>query len=106
MAYPVGGEEGNEEEQWEWLFNEETPKHIQRSIVVMENDIFGEFCMKQGGDIVMSNYWWLKFILSRSINERESYAKLICITVGTFKDDAERNIVHMRSLLRLSAPPF
>ena len=40
------------------------------------------------------------------MNERESYAKLIRITVDKFKDEAKNNLDHMRSLLRLSAPPF
>ena len=40
------------------------------------------------------------------MNERESYAELIRITVGKFKDEAENNLGHMRNLLRLSAPPF
>ena len=42
------------------------------------------------------------------MNERErgSYAKLVCITVGKFKDEAENNLDHMHSLLRLSRPPF
>ena len=103
MVAPEGGNEG---EEWERLFNEEMSKHIQRSIGVMENEIYGEFIMNLGRDVVISNYWRLKFILSRSMNERDSYVELIQITVGTFKDDAVRNIVHMRSLLRLSAPPF
>ena len=72
----------------------------------MENDIYGEFRLKLGREVVMSNYWRLKFNLSRSMNERENYAELIRITVGTFKDDAESNLIHMRSLLRLSTPPF
>ena len=40
------------------------------------------------------------------MNEMESYVELIRITMGTFKDDVESNLVHMRSLLRLSTPPF
>ena len=40
------------------------------------------------------------------MNERDSYAELIGTTVGTFKDDAESNLVHMHNLLRLLAPPF
>ena len=40
------------------------------------------------------------------MNERESYAELIRITVGTFKDDVESNLIHMCILLSLSAPPF
>ena len=102
----VAPEGGNEEEEWERLFNEEKLKHIQPSIGVMENEIYGEFIMNLGRDVVISNYWRLKLILSHSMNERDSYVELIRITVGTFKDNAERNIVHMCSLLRLSAPHF
>ena len=40
------------------------------------------------------------------MDERESYAELIRITVGKFKEEAESNLDHMRSLLRLSGPPF
>ena len=40
------------------------------------------------------------------MNERESYTDLIHITVGKFKDEAENNLDHMRSLLRLLGPPF
>ena len=40
------------------------------------------------------------------MDERESYAELIHITVGKFKEEAESNLEHMRSLLRLSGPPF
>ena len=54
----------------------------------------------------MSHYWCLKFILSRSMEERDSYAELIRITVGKFKDEAKSNMDHMHSLLRLSGPPF
>ena len=54
----------------------------------------------------MSNYWRLKFILSHSMNERETYAELIHIIVGKFKYEAENNLDHMRSLLRLLGPPF
>ena len=104
--YKMATPEGGNEEEWERLFNEETPEHIQHSIAVMENEIYGEFRLKLGREVVMSNYYRLKFILSHSMNERESYVKLIRITMGTFKDDAESNLSHMRSLLRLSTPPF
>ena len=54
----------------------------------------------------MSNYSRINFILSHSMNERDKYVELIRITVGTFKKDAKRNLVHMYSLMRLSEPPF
>ena len=81
-------------------------EHIRCSIVVFEEDIFCEFRVKLGGDVVMSNYWRLKSILSHSMNETESYAKLIHITMGNFKDEAEINLGHMHNLLCLLAPPF
>ena len=95
-----------EEVQWEQLFNEETPAHIRQSIAVMEEEIFGEFKVRLGEGVVMSHYWRLKFILSRSMDERESYTELIRITVGKFQEEAESNLKHMRSLLRLSGSPF
>ena len=54
MAAP---EDGNEEEEWERLFNEETPEHIQCFIVVMENDIYGELRQNLKREVVTSNYW-------------------------------------------------
>ena len=40
-------------------------------------------------------------------HEREGeLCGVICIMVGKFKDEAENNLDHMRSLLRLSGPPF
>ena len=53
MADPVIGEE----DQWEQLFNKETPAHIQQSIVVIEGEIFGEFKVKLREGVVMSHYW-------------------------------------------------
>ena len=95
-----------DEDQWEHLFNEEMPIHIRQSIAIMEEEIYDEFKVRLGEDVVMSHYWRLKFILSRSMDERESYAKLICITVGKFKEEAECNLDHMNNLLRLLGPPF
>ena len=40
------------------------------------------------------------------MNERESFTELVKITVGTFKDDVERGLVHMKILLQLVEPPF
>ena len=50
-------------------------------------------------EVFMYNYWRLKFILSRSMNDRERFVELVRITVGTFKEDAQIILVHMRSLL-------
>ena len=40
------------------------------------------------------------------MNERDNYAELICITMGTFKAYAQSNLVHMHILVTLSKPPF
>ena len=95
---------GNEEEEWETLFNQETLEHIQCSIAMMEMEIYGEFKLNLGHELVMFNYWRLKFILSHSMNERDIFAELVRIIVGTFKEDAESNLVHMISLLQLAEP--
>ena len=41
MAAPATREGGNEEDQWELLFNEEKSAHVRHSIVAMEEEIFG-----------------------------------------------------------------
>ena len=104
MATSAGGEGGNDEYQWEWLFKEERPEHIRHFIAAMEEEIL--FHVNLGDGVVMLHFWRLKFIISRSMNERESYMELIHITMGKFKDEAENNLGHMHSLLCLSAPPF
>ena len=40
------------------------------------------------------------------MNEQESYAEMVKVTVGIFKEDVENNLCHMNEVLRLSAPPF
>ena len=80
MADPAAGEEV----QWENLFNEKTSSHIRQSIVVMEEEIFGKFKVRLGEGVVMSHYRRLKFILSHSMDEQESYTELIHITVDKF----------------------
>ena len=40
------------------------------------------------------------------MNERDNYAELICINMGTFKANAQSNLVHMHILVNLSEPPF
>ena len=94
------------EDQWEQLFNEETLAHICQSIAVMEEEIFDEFRVRMGEGVVMSHYWRLKFILVRSMDERESYADLIRIMVGKLKEEEKNNLDHMCSLLHLSKSPF
>ena len=65
----MAADKGYNEEDWERLFREETPEHIQNSINVMEEEVYSEFRLRLGGDIVMSNYWRLKFILARSMDK-------------------------------------
>ena len=72
----------------------------------MENEIFGEFRLRLGPEVAISNYWHLKFILSRAMRERESFGDLVKITVNTFKEDAEKILVNMRELMQLSELPF
>ena len=88
------------------MFNQETPEHIRKSIAALENEIFVEFKLRFGRYMTMYNYWRLKFILFHSMNEREGFADLLRITFNTFKEDAERGLVHMKSLLQLEEPPF
>ena len=40
------------------------------------------------------------------MNDRDSYAEMIHITMDTFKENNERNLAYMCSLLRLYEPPF
>ena len=72
----------------------------------METEIFGEFRLRLGPEVVISNYCLLKFILSRAMRERESFGDLVKIIVSTFKEDAEKILVHMRDLMQLTKPPF
>ena len=72
----------------------------------MEDEIFGEFRLRLGHDIPMSNYWRLKFILVNSIGERESFRDCVNLTVNTFKEDVEKGITHMKILMQLSEPLF
>ena len=68
--------------------------------------MYSEFRLRLGGDIVMSNYWRLNFILARSMDERDNYAEMVRVSMGIFKEDAENNMRYMNEALRLSAPPF
>ena len=72
----------------------------------MEEEIYGEFKLRLGHDITISNYWRLKFILARSMSERESFRECVNLTVNTFKEDAEKGITRMKRIMQLSEPPF
>ena len=54
---------------WEVIFHAETPQHIFFVIKNMENEVFREFQLKLGPDVVINNYMRLKFILSRAMSE-------------------------------------
>ena len=91
---------------WEALFRKETSEHIFKSIATMENEIFGEFRLRLGPEVAISNYWHLKFFLSRAMRERESFGDLVKIIVSTFNEDAEKSLAYMRDLMQLSEFPF
>ena len=88
------------------MFNQETQEHIRKSLMAMENEIFREFKLRLGRDMTMSNYWRLKLILSRSMNGSESFVGLVRIIVNHFKEDVEKGLVCMKSLLQLIEPLF
>ena len=52
--------------------------------------------------MTISNYWWLKDILSHYMNEIESFEDLVRITVSTFKEDVEKGLVHMKNMMHPS----
>ena len=91
---------------WEALFRKESLEHIWNSIAAMENEIFWEFRLSLGLEVAISNYQCLNFILSRAMRERESFGDLVKITISTFKEDADKSLVHMRDLMQLSEFPF
>ena len=91
---------------WEALFHEETPDYICDSIATMEAEIYGEFKLKLGPEVTISNYWRLKFILARDMTQQESFGDYVKLTVSTFKEDVERGLVHMTNLMQLSEPLF
>ena len=97
---------GDQETIWEPLFLEETLAHIRKSIAAMEEEIYGEFRLILGHEVTISNYWRLKFILSRSMSERERFRDYVNLMVNTFKEDVEKVLNHMKNLMQLSEPPF
>ena len=102
----TSGGVGDQEVDWEALFQKEALAHIHNSIASMEDEIFGKFRLRLGHDITMSNYWRLKFILAKSMNERESFGECVNLTVSTFKEEVEKGLIHMKSLMQLSDLPF
>ena len=62
--------------------------------------------LRLGHDITMPNYWRLKFILAKSMSERESFGECVNLTINTFKEDAEKGLIYMKNLMQLSEPPF
>ena len=72
----------------------------------MEDEIYGEFSLILGHDITVSNYWRLKFILSKSMGEREIFIDCVDIMVNTFKEDVEKDLIHKKILMQISEPPF
>ena len=40
------------------------------------------------------------------MRERESFGDLVNFILNTFKEEAEKILVHMRYLMQLSKPPF
>ena len=62
----------------------------------MEDEIYGEFRLRLGHDITMSNYWRMKFILSNSMGERDSFGFWVNLIVILFKEDDEKWITHMK----------
>ena len=82
------GGASSQEVDWQALFQKEAPAHIRNSTAAMEDEIFGEFKLKLGHAITMSNYWRLKFILAKSMSEREIFGECVNLMVSTFKEDA------------------
>ena len=72
----------------------------------MEDEIYGEFRLRLGHDITMFNYWRLKFILDKSMDEREIFRYCVNLTISTFKEDAEKGLTHMKILMQIYEPPF
>ena len=97
---------GSQEVVWEALFQKQASAHIHELIAAMEDEIYGEFKIRLGHDITMSNYWRLKFILAKSMSERESFGECVNLTINTFKEDVEKGLIHMKNLMQLSQPPF
>ena len=100
-----GGGRGQEVDL-EALFQNDAPSHIHKSIAAMEDEIFDEFRPRLGNAITMSNYWRLKFILAKSMSERESFTEFVNLVVNTFKEDAEKWLIHMKNLMQVCEPPF
>ena len=76
------------------------------TISTMEEELFRVFNFRLSLDMVINNYWRLKFILSWVIRERESFGEMVKLTVIMFKEDVEHNMVHMFEVICISKPPY
>ena len=72
----------------------------------MEEELFREFKLRLDPNVVINNYWRLKFILSRDMHERESFGDMVKLTVSMFKEDVDHHMFHMTEVIHLSEPPF
>ena len=68
--------------------------------------MFDGFRLKLGPDVVINNYWRIKFFLSKAMCERESFGDMVKLTINLFKEDVENNLRHMQDIIHLSEPPF
>ena len=87
----------------EAIFRAETPQHIFYAIETMENEVFK---LKIGLDLVINNYWRLKFTLYIEMHEREIFGEMVKIIVIMFKEDAEINLGHMQDVFSFSSHLF
>ena len=58
----------------------------------MKEENQGKFKLKLGQDVVMNPYWRLKFILARSMCERESVGDMVSVIVGLLKEYVENKL--------------
>ena len=72
----------------------------------METEILREFKLRLKPEVVISNCWHLKFVLSRAMRERDNFGYLVKLTVSTFKEDAERILVLVTYIMKFSKIPF
>ena len=72
----------------------------------MEDEIYGEFRLRLGNDITISNYWRMNFILVISMGEREIFGYCVNLMVTFFKEDVEKGLSHMKIFMQLSKHPF
>ena len=100
-----GGGRGQEIDL-EALFQNDAPSHIHKSIAAMEDETYGEFRLRMGHDITMSKYWRVNFILAKYMSTRGSFSECMNLMVNNSNEDAEKGMIHMKTLMQLSKPPF